>query len=531
MSIPTPPYTPRAATLQFKDSAGCARWLGGLPATNPQQSQQMLSEQLTALAAAPVARLEHLKILESLREKVWHVQAELAKRYFGKPLPLDQGDAQCWNSVVGLWRLLGQNYRQCCDAYRQGDPALTPHGALLTLRCLRAAACEMFEHYVVYREPDAAAWQAFHAWFAFAEEKGLSRVRVQDTFARRDPDSSCSEAYLQGLLAYLASPFAMSPRQMTLMWRWLEKWTSLVNLSGQALPPGQIPAVAVDTAGNAVPGLASAIRHTPSVRYLELDQLAKTLQQTLSLLKQGQPPGQLGLGEDARQPASESLVFLLYLQWCRAGTLRNEERAAHPDTADVSFGIPDAHQLLGGKDKSLTTQELSARDKWELDNLGFSMRMSNTARQAAVKKSENWQILNQSATGFMCMLRDPGGVMRMTHNQLLGVRRAGVMRLGTVQWIRVNSQNETTCGVRLFPGTPQPVKVCATNLTSAKPQDYEYAFVTPAVAMPATPATLVLPAGWFQDGRQLEIHNDVKQVAKLVKLVERGADYDRCAIA
>lgn len=531
MSIPTPTHTPGAAMLQFKDSAACARWLAGLPVTNPQGSQQMLSEQLGALAATPIAPLERLKILESCREKAAFAQAELAKRYFGKPLPLDEGDARCWNSVVGLWRVLGENYRQCCDAYRQGELTLTPYGALITLRCLQAASCEMFEHYVVYREPSTEAWQAYNAWFAFAEAQGLSRVRVQDIFNRRDADSSCSESYVQGLLAYMASPFALSPRQMTFMWRWLEKWASLVNLSSQPLPPGQIPALAVDTAGRTVPGLASTISHTPSVRYLELEQLAKTLQQTLTLLKQGQPPGQLGLGEDARQPASETLVFLLYLQWCRAGTLRSEERSANPDTADVSFGIADAHQLLGGKDKSLTTQELSARDKWELDNLGFSMRMSNTARQAAVKKSESWQVLNQSATGFMCMLRDPGGVMRMTHNQLLGVRRAGIMRLGTVQWIRVNSQNETTCGVRLFAGTPQPVKVCATNLTSPKPQDFEYAFMMPAVAMPATPAMLVLPAGWFLDGRQLDIHSDSKHVAKLVKLVERGADFDRCTIA
>jgi cyclic-di-GMP-binding protein len=177
---------------------------------------------------------------------------------------------------------------------------------------------------------------------------------------------------------------------------------------------------------------------------------------------------------------------------------------------------------------------LNARDKWELDNLGFSMRMSNTARQAAVKKSEAWQILNQSATGFMCLLRDPSGVMRMMHNQVIGIRHGtDQARLGTIQWIRVDSRNETLCGVRLFPGGPQPVRVRPANfnLPQGKGQAYELAFLTPAVTMPASPISMLLPAGWFQSGRLLELHGAVKRVAKLLTLIERGADYDRCAIS
>lgn len=530
MSIPTQsPATP-AAALQFRDSAGCVRWLATLPVTNPQLSQHMLSEQVVALSAVQLAPLERLKILEAMRERVIYAQTELAKRYGGKPLPLDQGDADTWRDVVNLWWILGQNYRQCLDASRNADPAVAPHAALLTLRCLRATACEMFEHFLIYREPEAAAWRTFHELFRYAEEQGLSRVRVQDVFAKRDPDATCTDAYVQGLLVHLANPHALSARQMTFLWRWLEKWAALVNLSSQPLPKGQIPALAVDFAGEAVPALASAITHSASTRHLELEQLSKTLLHTMAQLKQGQPPAQLGLGEEARQPSCEHLILLLYLQWCRAGTLRKEERSATPDPVDVSFGIADVHKLLGWVDKAANTQELNARDKWELDNLGFSMRLSNTARQAAIKKSESWQILDQSASGFMYMLSDPGGVLRMTHNQLLGVRRTDSPRLGTVQWIRINSHNETTCGVRLFPGTPQPVKVRPVTPNDIKGQEYEAAFMTPAVAMPAVAATLILPAGWFQSGRLLELQGNDKCTAKLVRLIERGADYDRCAI-
>lgn len=534
MSIPTQSLTPTGAPLQFRDSAGCARWIAALPVTNVQLAQQMLSEQLSALAAADIAALERLKILEALKESVMFAQGEMAKRYIGKPLPLDQGDAQVWSSVVNLWRNLGTNYRMSVDAYRSGDLPMAPYAALATLRCLRTAAQGLFEHYQIYREPDAAAWRGFHELFLFSEEQGLSRVRVQDVFTKRDPDASCTDAYVQGLMANLANPYSMSVRQMAFLRRWLEKWASLINLSSQPLPQGQIPPIAVDIAKDSAPALASSFAAADSLRYLDLEQLAKTLRQTINLLKQGQTPGQLGLGEDARQPGCENLIMLLYLQWCRAGTLRTEARNANPDPVDVSFGVADAHKLLGGEeDKPATaTQEINARDKWELDNLGFSMRMSTTARQAAVKKSEIWQVLNQSGSGFMCMLRDPGGVMRMMHNQLLGVRRpVDQGRLGTVQWIRAASNGETTCGVRLFPGSPRPIKVRPANLATVKGQEYELAFLTAAVTMPATPASLLLPAGWYQTGRLIEIQDGEKRVARLVNLIEHGADYDRCAIA
>lgn len=534
MSIPTQSLGPASAPLQIRDSASCARWIAALPVTNVQLAQQMLSEQLTALAATTsIAALERLKILEALKESIMFAQAEMAKRYIGKPLPLDQGDGQAWNNVIGLWRVLGQNYRLCMDAYRAGDLPVAPYAALVTLRCLRVAAFNLFEHYQIYREPDAAGWHGFHEIFAFAEEHGLSRVRVPDVFTKRDADSSCSEAYIQGLMANLANPYSMSVRQMAFLRRWLEKWASLVDLSKQPLPVGQIPALAVDFAKDVPPGLASAVAPAPTVRYFDLEQLSKTLRQTINLLKQGQTPGQLGLGEDARQPGCENLIMLLYLQWCRSGTLRTDQRGAMTEPVEVSFGINDSHILLGGEVKTDAPDptQLSARDKWELDNLGFSMRMSNTAKQAAVRRSEAWQVLNQGSGGFMCMLREAAGMMRMTHNQLIGVSRKDIKRLGTIQWIRVDPRNETLCGVRLFPGAPTPVRVRPANLANVKGQDYELAFLLPESAMPLAPASLILPAGWFQAGRLLEIAGEPKRVAQLKNLIEHGADYDRCAIS
>jgi len=77
---------------------------------------------------------------------------------------------------------------------------------------------------------------------------------------------------------------------------------------------------------------------------------------------------------------------------------------------------------------------------------------------------------------------------------------------------------------------PQAVLVRPSNFSPVGGGRYERALLLPEVAAPSTPTTLVLPAGWFQTGRFVEVHTDRKQVAKLLNLLEKGSDYDRGTI-
>jgi cyclic-di-GMP-binding protein len=519
-----------SSPLQFTDSNSCKRWIEQLTLTNVQLTQQVLTSQLAALGAATLPPLERLKILETLRESVHFVQAESAKRYSGKPLPLEAGESVVWNNVIALWQETGRNYQQCLKAYREGDLEIAPHAALLTMRCLRLLGSTLLDYYRIYRQPPGAVWRALHELYAFGESHGFARIRVQDTFTRRDADSSCAECYLQVLLAHLANPFALSVRQMAFVTRWLERWATLVGLGAQPLPTGPIPSLVVDLTGSAGVVFSAGLEPQPHLRHLDLEQLSKTLRQTINLLKQGQTPGQLGLGEDARQPGCENLLMLLYVQWCRAGTARGEERTHNDEPAQVCFGLAAAHLHVSGR-AFRQPGELSSREKQDMDTYGYITRTEHeVGNQAEVL--EPWQILNQSASGFMCIQREPDGKGRVGHNQMLAVRRAGgrSFHLGMVQWLRMEEGGELYCGVRLFPGTPQAISVRPSNFSPTGSGRYERALLLPEVPAPATPATLVLPAGWFQSGRFVEVFSDRKQVAKLLNLLEKGGDFDRGTI-
>jgi hypothetical protein len=525
------PLEASSSSLQFSDSAGCKRWLDQLTLTNVQLTQQVITNQLAALGAASLAPLERLKILETLREPINFVQGESAKRYAGKALPLEPGEAAVWNNVILLWQEMSRNYQQCLKAYREGDLAIAPHAALVTMRCMRLLGSKLLDHYRIYRQPPGALWRALHELYAFAESHGYARIRVQDIFFKRDSDSSCAESYVQVLLAQLSNPFALSVRQMYFVARWLERWATLVGLAAQPLPTGPIPCIAVDLTSSSGVAFGAELEGRPNLRYLDLEQLSKTLRQTINLLKQGQTPGQLGLGEDARQPGCENLLMLLYVQWCRAGTARVEERANNDEPAQVCLGLAAAHLHVGGGRGFRQPGELTARERRDMDTYGYITR---TEHETGEKNEmlEQWQILNQSASGFMCMQREPDGKARVAHNQLLAVRRSGGRNfyLGMVQWLRMEEGGELYCGVRLFPGMPQAISVRPSNFTPTGSGRYERALLLPEVPTPATPATLILPAGWFQSGRFVEIFSDRKQVAKLLNLLEKGSDFDRGTI-
>src|SRR5215813_592768 len=114
----TQPLAAPSAPLQFVNSEGCRQWLEQLTLTNVQLTQQVLTAQLVSLAGTQFAPLERLKILEALRDSVHFVQAESAKRYTGKGVPLDPAEMMVWGNVVALWQGLSQNYQQCLRAYR-----------------------------------------------------------------------------------------------------------------------------------------------------------------------------------------------------------------------------------------------------------------------------------------------------------------------------------------------------------------------------------------------------------------------------
>lgn len=514
--------------LLIGNTGACARWIKALSLNDELKAHDALASQLAALEDAAVAPTERLRVLEALRETVDLLQAAVARRYVGKALPLEEEDARSWHGVVAVWNALRENYLRCFDAYRQGDVMIAPLAPLIVMRCLRALECILFEHFRIYHQPDPAVWRAFHELFSTTERLGISNIRVEDMLGGHGANPSCAEVYMQGLLLDLAGPYSLSSRQLTFVRRWIAKWSPLVGLSKQPLPLGPTPSLAVDLAGDGAATLAERVTPSSSVRYLDMEQMSRSLRQTLNLLKQGNSPGQLGLGADAHQPGCEGLIMLLFVRWCRAGSLRGEERHPTDELATLGFGIRDTWTLVSTNlPPELPKIPRSAAEKEQIDNL---LSRSQDILQATSDIFEQWRVVDRSASGFMCVLRDPASTTRILHNQVLAVHFGSdkPCLIGMIQWLRVDKNEGFMCGVRLFPGVPQVVMTRISNFNPADPTKFEGALLMPEVVVPATPATVVLPAGWFENGRVIEFQYGPKDYARLRRLLDHGADFDRC---
>jgi hypothetical protein len=526
-----------ATQLQVTDGASCKRWIASLPLTNLLPAQRALAEQLALVRQAGIAPGELLRILEALREPAGYVQSELAHKYTAKSLPLEGAETALWTRAVALWQDFIDGYLACRDAHVRGDPALRDHGALIVMRCLDYTARAMFEYYRIYHEVPLSRWKSLHQLYVFAEQSGFAHAPVADIFNFNDAESSCSTAYARALLAELANPFALSGRQMDFLSRWIENWAAQVKLSAQPLPPSAIPALGVDLVSSVGPVFAEECEPVASLRYIDLEQLGRTLRQTITLLKQGQTPASLNLGNDARQPGCENLLMLLYIQWCRAGTGRGEQRKAIEDKAQVCLGMHAAHFYIGGRRFRVPGAPLSGQEEHDLHLFGHvSERTENTLASAESAAVESWELVNQSNSGFMCMLREHDAQLRIGHNQLVAVRRGTgkSFYLGLVQWLRVEETDGMYVGVRLFPGIARAFVVRPANFYAPSGvHGVERALLLPEMTVPATPATLILPTGWYQPGRFVDLYGEQRQqklVAKLLNVIEKGSDFDRCTV-
>lgn len=524
-ALPQPP--------QFSEANACRQWLKTLPLTNVPLAHTTLTAQLELLNRAAIPPLERLKISELLREPVAFVQQELARKYLGKPVPFDDAQRNVWKSVVALWAATASAYRLSLQAGLEGDRDTAAHIALITHRCLRAVGLQMMEHYRAYREVGKELWAQAHELYALAERQDYAMRAVKDGLNKETDAATCAAAYAQILLADLADPYRLTARQLVLVERWLDKWA--VRVSVVAAPPqdDSLSLVGVDLAGAAGPAPVLDGQALADPRYLDTERIAATFRKRIKQLRKGEPAAALGLGEDCAQPDCEALLTALYRHWCEAAPKhRNFTRRYGADKAQVALGIAPIHFFLSGEKSFRQPDEKGRLSKREIEDLQFFGRISEQTEKLHLSQLgfalETWRIEDESALGFRLARPETEG-MRASPRQLVGVRPAdsGTYALGVIEWQILPPEGGLRIGVRILPGAPLAIAARPASMTAGPAGKYAQAFLLPDMPVLRETASLVLPAGWFNPGRLVEIHAGEAQTVRLNSLIEKGCDYER----
>jgi hypothetical protein len=506
------------------DLKACEAWLARAALADARQACRELTGLLESLEEVPPPEGAYVEVLERLREPIVVAQAEHAKKFAGRPLPLKDYEIGAFEQVYDLWTTLGRAYKRLLrSAVEDKSADLAGKEALLAHRALDCVGELMMVHYRARRELDNELWQDLHALYQTADQHGVALGTVSAGY-RSKSVSTCNEVFVRALLLALANPHGLATRELAWTRRWASMWAYKVDLQ-PALEDGQ--GYAVDLAGNQPPTWIKAAEATPASRFLETANLRRSVRSRIKKLESGVDPQTLGLGKDCVQPDVGRLLAQLARVWVEAPAPRQFTRRLVAARTELVSGLESIHLAISGKAfKSAARHwDYSRRDAEQI-HIYQGARPSDADDAATAFTAEKWETLDESANGFRIRRKGPGE--RLSLGQLVGLRPAGARGfiLSEARWLMAGIDGSLTVGASALPGLARAVAVRPASTPNNVPEPYIQAFMLPNSA--AQPGSLVMPSGWFQHGRVLEVRDEdeVMQV-RLAGLVQRGYDYDR----
>ena len=529
------PELSTSATPQFVDAPTVKTWLEHVPLANTSAAQQDLLAELEVFNSFPTAAGNRFAVMEALREAVSFIQVEQAKKFANRALPMGEAEAAAFADTTELWEQMRVGYLRCLEAAAGGDAAMRAQAALLTQRLAAYSGLKMFHYYRAYREVPPRDWRSLHEVYGYAEKLRVTEEAVKDFLNRDVHDSSPRIAYARAVLMGMCSPQELGQRQLTFVAFLLERWGSKLEVSEKPVPEGDgLPPLVADLAGERCPERLEPGAQKPAApRYLDTRKLAKSLRNRVGLLRKGESPAKLALGEDCVQPSCEQTLVFLFRQWCQPKQARGAQRRQAAGTATMTNDLEAIHHYISGGTgrRHLQEKELTQQQRAELETLG-RIRSVNTEEYTSARgfALEDWKIEDESPQGMRIVRTAGASAKRYAHGQLVAVRPsdASGFILGHVRWLMQAANGDLHAGVKLMPGVPTPSSVRGIGLNE-KAERSVNALMLGAVPAIKSPATLILPSGWFKPNRVVEIQGDRVFNVRFAEVVERGVDFERIA--
>ena len=520
------------AAPEFTDVLACKAWLEHVPLANVAEAQRQLLDQVREFNRFPCKAAMRLQILEALREAVAFVQIEQAKRFTNRALPMAEAEASIFTDTTALWEQMRIGYLHCLVASGAGETGMRPHAALLAQRVLAYCGLKMFHHYRAYREVANVDWQAMHRAFKFAEDLEVAGETVKDYLNRDVHDATPRIQYMRALLMGMANPNELARRQLSFVGFLLERWAEKVDLSAEPIADeGMLPLV-VDLAGDQPPErlTGNGDRTVSDSRYLDVRRLTKSLKNRIGLLRKGESPAKLALGEDCVQPSCEQLLVFLYRQWCQPRPPRAERKPVS-QVAMVCNDMAAVHYYVLGKvfRQPGGQTELTQKERDQIATFGrISTKDEDDYSAVHGFLLEHWRVEDESMSGLR-MVRPAGTPgKRFAHGQLVAIKPGDAKNfmLAQARWLMQGTDGALNAGLRLLPGLPAAIAIRPYGLNAAN-EKYVAALTLTEVAALKAPPTLVLPAGWYKPKRVIEVFVQSALRVKLGELIERGPDFER----
>ncbi|HEX6138761.1 MAG TPA: hypothetical protein VF059_13995 [Casimicrobiaceae bacterium] len=525
------PAQPEAAPqeppqLAFSDAVAAAAWIRTLPLSNVTLAYDTLLGQLRALTATDIGPRDRATIAELAREPVAYLHVELARRYAGKPQPLEEREAEAADQAIALWQALWIQYSVCLKPLLDGSTELKGVKAKLLQRALHVGKQLIIVHGLARRATPPDLWQELHAYFRLAEMLDCTMAAVSDQLMPDAEGLSCYSMYSHALLLGLADPYALSVRQIELTDRWLGQWARKVfPYAKQRESEGPVIVVDLEGSHGAVLANSSASADGSAVRFGYPAKLSTSVRGRLKRVLSGTAPAELQLGEDVGGEAAAVLLAYLDARWHQVPSGGRRRRSTAVEIA--AGGLEAAYFRVGGR--SFRRVDPLGRDTDPTKYLQTVGGISDLdRRKEEAERSWPWEKWYGSCEWREASLKHPAsGAYHWFLDQLVVVRDEGQPRLGHVSRLVVEPDGSIALSLKLWAGDPKvfAMRLVNPNKTEEPP--------VPALLLsetPEEPSTLVLSPRAFVPNRIMRC-DEPGPVRKfrLTQILQRGGDFERVA--
>ncbi|WP_374401004.1 hypothetical protein [Niveibacterium sp.] len=519
----------------FSNPDACLAWLASLNPTNLHETHELLAAMLGSLQERPPLPAQHLQVLEAARSAVEFVQTELARRYAARPLPPVSQEDETLRIVVELWQQMLRGYTLIAQRSAL-DPAFIDRRPMLAQRRIHYHGSLILEYFRARREVPAGMWAELHRLYGAAEDWNVATVRVGEPLNETWRAQSCAEAYIAILLVDAANPYGRTPREFTWILRWAQRFAPHCTIHTDVAVEEK-SAYAIDLAQDF--GLRPIAVATPgkTLRRVDSQRLAAHIQAVVAQFKRGASPASLGLGEDCVQPACARLLVSLYRPWGLAAAGRRFARKNTNGAIQIATDLPSIGYFVSGRpfEQPSDVRAGTFRDTMSVYTIGEQVESADRSEGELYARAaqlglilEHWEIADQSLQGFRIARHTSGS--RVDHRQLVALRPSDGENflLAEISWLMYRSNGQLLAGVSLMAGVPVMAGARIRNANGAGlRENYHQAFILPAVPALKSESSLVLPAGWYQADRLIDVHAEKPFTARIIKLITRGTTFDR----
>lgn len=471
----------RIANEGVHDLRSATQMLRELPESDMLMAQVEIIQALQQLNRnVKISAKERFRTIPYLDEKARSLQAHLVSVYHGKIIDKGAPLSQVLLTITAFWSDMGNAYQLCLKQAMHASGKAS--GSLLPLFTLRAMRY-YFEHarwsFMRYMELDSSTWRRVNRLYFFADQQGYNHGQLQayaDT-----PHSSILQNYLKLLMLALASPEKMRPDQIELVAIWLDKWIMRLNLEETIRPHRHL--FAVNIAGSSPPKRLRRDMVGENWRYWETDTLVQNINETLTRLRSGTPPEELGLPAESAQPANLDLMQNLSNLWSRdnPAPARKHERQPKEKNIQVVRGLNNIVHYL---------------------NQQTTPRSSGHAASLLDTRPASWTVDDESIRGLGVHIQTPHNDKLQT-GEIVGVLpdRAGqAFAIGIVRRLTKQRDGQMKAGIETLAATPLVVNLTCTETD----QPYSTIFLTENTQDQAQ-HLLFIPPEQFRENREFTL--------------------------